>query len=493
MSLEILGDGFDLHARWRRPRLPAPRERACAGGGRRPPVRAALGAQRDGDGRRRQDVEVAEELHHARRGARRARSPRVPARGAADALSLAAGARSRRAHGGGAGARPARRPRPEVGTRGCRRRAADPETVAAFRAAMDDDFGTPAAVGVIFDAVRNANAAIDARDLQRAAALVAAVRELADVVGLELRASEDADDEIDALVAQRVEARAAGDYAEADRIRDELAARGDHPRGRTRRNHLAPMTKPSGRPKPARPGPPRRRDRASAGRDGLGGGQVEGRRAVRELLRAGRRRVRRTRALDRARRRSAARRDRRPRRRCPAARSSTCPGPSSTSSPAPRRPRGSWRRPIPVPEADVDRLLARPDAVRRRPRRRHRPREPRRGDPHRRDRRRDGSRAAAPPGRGALAGRGEGGVRRDRVPPDRAGRRDPGVPRPRDARRPLDRRSRRAGHDLGVRPGRGRGTGGRSCSAPRAVGSRGSRANGARSSPRSRCAARWTR
>ena len=114
---------------------------------------------------------------------------------------------------------------------------ADPETVAAFRAAMDADFGTPAAVGVIFDAVRNANTAIDAHDLKRAESLVAAVRELTDVIGIPLRASEDADDEIDALVAARFGARKAGDYAEADRIRDELAARGvtleDGPDGTT--------------------------------------------------------------------------------------------------------------------------------------------------------------------------------------------------------------------------------------------------------------------
>ena len=113
----------------------------------------------------------------------------------------------------------------------------DPETVAAFRAAMDDDFGTPAAIGVIFDAVRNANTAIDGRDLKRAEALVAAVRELTDVVGLELRTSEDADDEIDALVARRVAERKGGNYAEADRIRDELAERGitleDGPDGTT--------------------------------------------------------------------------------------------------------------------------------------------------------------------------------------------------------------------------------------------------------------------
>ncbi len=131
---------------------------------------------------------------------------------------------------------------------------ADPETIAAFRTAMDDDFGTPLAVGSIFDAVRNANTAIDARDLKRAESLVAAVRELTGVIGIELRASEDADDEIDALVAQRVAARCSGRLRRADRVRDELAAQGDHPRGRTQRNHLAPMTKPAGRPKRRKPG-----------------------------------------------------------------------------------------------------------------------------------------------------------------------------------------------------------------------------------------------
>jgi cysteinyl-tRNA synthetase len=114
---------------------------------------------------------------------------------------------------------------------------ADPETIATFRTAMDDDFGTPAAIGVIFDAVRNANTAIDGRDLKRAESLVAAVRELAGVVGIELRGSEGADGEIDALVALRVAAREAGDYAEADRIRGELADRGialeDGPDGTT--------------------------------------------------------------------------------------------------------------------------------------------------------------------------------------------------------------------------------------------------------------------
>jgi cysteinyl-tRNA synthetase len=106
--------------------------------------------------------------------------------------------------------------------------AIDPKTVESFRAAMDDDFGTPAAVATIFDAVRRANIAINAGDHWTAAVLVATVRHLAAALGLEIgQVEEQADDaEIDALVQDRVAARERRDFAEADRIRDELAARG---------------------------------------------------------------------------------------------------------------------------------------------------------------------------------------------------------------------------------------------------------------------------
>jgi cysteinyl-tRNA synthetase len=106
----------------------------------------------------------------------------------------------------------------------------EPMVVALFRDEMDDDFSTPQAMAVVFDAVSAAHQALDDGDLVRAAPLVAAVRELTAAVGLELDAggSGDAevDAEIDALVARRDELRAARDFSGADAIRDELAGRG---------------------------------------------------------------------------------------------------------------------------------------------------------------------------------------------------------------------------------------------------------------------------
>jgi cysteinyl-tRNA synthetase len=117
-----------------------------------------------------------------------------------------------------------------AGAAGVDHRAATPdaETVSQFRAAMDDDFNTPGALAAIFEAVRDANRAIDDGDLDRAAALVATVRELTEVLGLDLDAELAADDdaEIDARVRERDEARARRDFALADAIRDELNARG---------------------------------------------------------------------------------------------------------------------------------------------------------------------------------------------------------------------------------------------------------------------------
>jgi cysteinyl-tRNA synthetase len=104
----------------------------------------------------------------------------------------------------------------------------------AFAAHIADDLNTPAALGVMFDLVRLLNSAIDAGEL--GAADAGAVRDtfstFDQVLGvLALRQAEDERppvpiDEIDRLIAARQDARRSRNFAEADRIRQDLDARG---------------------------------------------------------------------------------------------------------------------------------------------------------------------------------------------------------------------------------------------------------------------------
>ena len=105
-----------------------------------------------------------------------------------------------------------------------------------FRTAMDDDFDTPGALAYIFELIRDANSALDDGRADDGARLVATVRELSGVLGLVWNDEEpEADAEIDTLIAQRDEARARKDFPESDRIRAELTGRGvvleDTPQG----------------------------------------------------------------------------------------------------------------------------------------------------------------------------------------------------------------------------------------------------------------------
>jgi cysteinyl-tRNA synthetase len=107
------------------------------------------------------------------------------------------------------------------------RAAAVPAVVDAFRHAMDDDFGTPEALGIVFEASREANKALVDGDTERAASLVATVVELSGVLGIEVRSGlGEGDEAIDAKVVARDEARAARDFQRADQIRDELTKQG---------------------------------------------------------------------------------------------------------------------------------------------------------------------------------------------------------------------------------------------------------------------------
>ena len=234
MSLEILGEGFDLHGGGDDLVFPHhENERAQAEAAGHAFARHWIHSGMVEVGGEKMSKSLGNFTTLARR-ARRARRPRVPARGAAGALPVADRARARRA---------ARRraKRSSGSTRSCAGPtvpgidvegvALDADTVAGFRAAMDDDFGTP---GRGRHDLRRGEAG-QRRDRRRAitataAALVATVRDLAAALGLEVGSPQDA-----ARRRRRGDrragrgpgrGRAARDFAEADRIRDELAGAG---------------------------------------------------------------------------------------------------------------------------------------------------------------------------------------------------------------------------------------------------------------------------
>jgi cysteinyl-tRNA synthetase len=104
----------------------------------------------------------------------------------------------------------------------------DPEAVDRFRDRMDDDLDTPGAVAGIFELVRQANAAADEGDQTGATRAAQTVGLLAGALGLPLRG--EVDDDVDPtsadLVRRRDEARGQRDWGSADRLRDELVATG---------------------------------------------------------------------------------------------------------------------------------------------------------------------------------------------------------------------------------------------------------------------------
>jgi cysteinyl-tRNA synthetase len=103
---------------------------------------------------------------------------------------------------------------------------ADEAVVARFRAAMDDDLNTPAAMAVMFEAITAANAAADSGDADGAAAQVAAVRVIAEATGLTFSVVADVPAEAQAKAEALDAARAAKDFAAADQLRAELQADG---------------------------------------------------------------------------------------------------------------------------------------------------------------------------------------------------------------------------------------------------------------------------
>jgi cysteinyl-tRNA synthetase len=102
-----------------------------------------------------------------------------------------------------------------------------PEIVAAFEGLVDDDLNTPSAVALLFDLATRANTLADAGQLEEARELAELLVVLAASLGLSIRgADESLDQSSAALATARDAARANGDFAEADRLRDELVGLG---------------------------------------------------------------------------------------------------------------------------------------------------------------------------------------------------------------------------------------------------------------------------
>ena len=103
-----------------------------------------------------------------------------------------------------------------------------------FHAAMDDDFNTPGALAVLFELARDINKLREEGKMTAAAPLGADLRRLGGILGLLQRAPQAflrggasdglTDEQIEALIARRTAARQNRNWAESDRIRDELKA-----------------------------------------------------------------------------------------------------------------------------------------------------------------------------------------------------------------------------------------------------------------------------
>ena len=98
----------------------------------------------------------------------------------------------------------------------------------AFDAALDDDLNISAALGALFDLVREVNRRLDARTLSTADAgtVTTWLRDLDAVLAILPDEQDELEDELRHLLDERLAARAGKDWAASDRLRDELMSHG---------------------------------------------------------------------------------------------------------------------------------------------------------------------------------------------------------------------------------------------------------------------------
>ena len=198
--------------------------------GARQAARAHVDAQRDAPARRREDVQVGRQHPRARRGARRGR-PRRAGHVLLRRPLPPADRVLRRAPGGGR----ARARRGSARRGGGWARASRPEDLAplrdAFFDALADDFNTARALAALYDWIREANR----RDGEVGGATCARCSTCSAWRTCSTRRGDGPPAEAVELAERREAARGARDFAEADRLRDELRAMGwevrDGPQG----------------------------------------------------------------------------------------------------------------------------------------------------------------------------------------------------------------------------------------------------------------------
>ena len=102
------------------------------------------------------------------------------------------------------------------------------EYITKFEEAMDDDCNTANAISAVFELVKLANSnSSEDNTKEYITALKESIVTLADILGLKVIKEEELlDEDIEALIAERQQARKDKNFARADEIRDELMAKG---------------------------------------------------------------------------------------------------------------------------------------------------------------------------------------------------------------------------------------------------------------------------